>query len=168
MPNQPTAHPLIRAQERALLPQLWPQLEALESAIAAQNLPAAMEFLAALVPEWQRSEPSQQARVMLDHVETCWPSAAVLLVPSASGNGWSPLSTLPGDRGQLADAIVVLSGGHHPAPGSARSASGRIPTTSWLGSISTAPGRRRACCSPVAPARSAPAIRRKVSVISRK
>ena len=62
--SQPTAHPLIyRAQERALLPsQLWPQLEALESAIAAQNLPAAMEFLAALVPEWQRSEPSQSGQ----------------------------------------------------------------------------------------------------------
>ena len=62
--SQPTAHPLIyRAQERALLPsQLWPQLEALESAIAAQNLPAAMELLAALVPEWQRSEPSQSGQ----------------------------------------------------------------------------------------------------------
>ncbi len=59
--SQPTAHPLIyRAQERALPPaQLWPQLEELEAAIAAQNLPAAMELLADLVPEWQRKEPSQ-------------------------------------------------------------------------------------------------------------
>ena len=62
--SQPTAHPLIfRAQERALPPaQLWPQLAALEAAIAAQDLCVAMEQLAALVPEWQRKEPSQSGQ----------------------------------------------------------------------------------------------------------
>lgn len=59
--SQTTAHPLIfRAQERAIPPrQLWPQLAALEAAIAAQDLCLAMELLAYLVPEWQRKESRQ-------------------------------------------------------------------------------------------------------------
>ena len=57
---QPTAHPLIyRAEERSLAPEeLWPQLEALETAIAAQDVEKALELLAALVPEWQRTSTS--------------------------------------------------------------------------------------------------------------
>ena len=56
--SQPTAHPLIyRANERSLPPhKLWPQLDALEKAISAQNVEAALELLAELVPEWRRSD----------------------------------------------------------------------------------------------------------------
>ena len=55
--SQPTAHPLIyRAEERALLPQqLWPQLTALDIAVASQDVDTALELLEALVPEWQRA-----------------------------------------------------------------------------------------------------------------
>jgi FlaA1/EpsC-like NDP-sugar epimerase len=54
--SEATPHPLIyRAQERSLPPQeLWPQLDALEEAIAAQDVNSALALLAALVPEWQR------------------------------------------------------------------------------------------------------------------
>ncbi|WP_130128243.1 nucleoside-diphosphate sugar epimerase/dehydratase [Synechococcus sp. WH 8101] len=54
--SEPTQHPLIfRAQERALSPDvLWPRLDALDAAIAAQDVEAALELLAELVPEWQR------------------------------------------------------------------------------------------------------------------
>ena len=54
--SQPTAHPLIyRAQERSLCPELlWPQLGALNKAIEAQDVDAALKLLFALVPEWQR------------------------------------------------------------------------------------------------------------------
>jgi FlaA1/EpsC-like NDP-sugar epimerase len=57
--SQPTAHPLIYwAHERALPPeQLWPQLDALEKAVAMQNVDASLQLLAALVPEWQRHTP---------------------------------------------------------------------------------------------------------------
>ena len=56
--SQPTAHPLIyRAKERALPPeQLWPQLDALETAIAAQDVKATLSVLAALLPEWKRAK----------------------------------------------------------------------------------------------------------------
>ena len=56
--SQPTAHPLIyRAQERSIPPhELWPQLEVLETAIAAQDVEKALELLLELVPEWRRSE----------------------------------------------------------------------------------------------------------------
>ena len=56
--SQPTAHPLIyRAQERSLPPhELWPQLGALEAAIAAQDVDVALGLLAGLVPEWRRGE----------------------------------------------------------------------------------------------------------------
>ena len=56
--SEPTKHPLIfRAQERALPPELlWPRLDALDAAIAAQDVEAALELLAELVPEWQRQE----------------------------------------------------------------------------------------------------------------
>ena len=56
--SQSTVHPLIyRAEERALPPaQLWPQLDALEKAIAEQDVKAALKVLAALVPEWQSPE----------------------------------------------------------------------------------------------------------------
>jgi FlaA1/EpsC-like NDP-sugar epimerase len=57
--SQPTSHPLIyRAQEKALEPeQLWPQIDALEAAIQRQDVAAALEALAELVPEWTRGEP---------------------------------------------------------------------------------------------------------------
>ena len=56
--SQPTSHPLIyRAKERSLPPhELWPQLEALSSAIAAQDVDAALELLEELVPEWQSTK----------------------------------------------------------------------------------------------------------------
>jgi FlaA1/EpsC-like NDP-sugar epimerase len=51
-----TPHPLIyRARERAIHPtELWPRLDALQAAIARQDVDAALALLAALVPEWQR------------------------------------------------------------------------------------------------------------------
>jgi FlaA1/EpsC-like NDP-sugar epimerase len=54
--SEPTNHPLIyRAKERALPPEeLWPQLDALQAAVARQDLQAALLVLARLVPEWQR------------------------------------------------------------------------------------------------------------------
>ena len=56
--SQPTAHQLIyRAQERSIPPQeLWPQLDALEFAIVAQDVDEALRVLAQLVPEWRRSK----------------------------------------------------------------------------------------------------------------
>ena len=56
--SQPTLHPLIyRAQERSIPAHvLWPQLDALELAIAAQDVEAALKVLAELVPEWQSTE----------------------------------------------------------------------------------------------------------------
>ena len=53
-----TKHPLIfRAQERALQPEeLWPRLDALDAAIAAQDREGALALLAELVPEWQRGD----------------------------------------------------------------------------------------------------------------
>ena len=56
--SQPTAHPLIyRAQERSVPPhELWPKLAALNSAIAAQDVGAALGLLAELVPEWRRAK----------------------------------------------------------------------------------------------------------------
>ena len=56
--SEPTQHPLIfRAQERALPPDvLWPRLEALDAAIAAQDVEAALALLAELVPECQREK----------------------------------------------------------------------------------------------------------------
>ena len=55
--SHPTDHPLIfRAQERSLLlHELLPQLDALDSAVAAQDAEAALKVLAELVPEWQRT-----------------------------------------------------------------------------------------------------------------
>jgi len=63
--SEATAHPLIyRAREASLPPeQLWPQLDALEAAIALQDASAALELLSQLVPEWQRqSDGSTAAR----------------------------------------------------------------------------------------------------------
>ena len=55
--SQPTAHPLIyRAKERFLPPhEIWPKMDSLERAIAAQDFDTALELLSALVPEWQRA-----------------------------------------------------------------------------------------------------------------
>lgn len=55
--SEATAHPLIyRAREASLLPELlWPQLDSLQVAIAEQDSASALELLAQLVPEWQRS-----------------------------------------------------------------------------------------------------------------
>ena len=53
--SQPTAHPLIyRANERAIPPPPWPQIEALQTAIDQQDAQAALAVLAQLVPEWVR------------------------------------------------------------------------------------------------------------------
>ena len=56
--SQPTAHSLIyRANEQSLPPhELWPQLDDLQTAIAAQDVDAALGLLARLVPEWRRTE----------------------------------------------------------------------------------------------------------------
>ena len=61
--SEPTRHPLIfRARERALpAEELWPQIDALEAAIARQDAEAALGVLAALVPEWRR--PGEPAAV---------------------------------------------------------------------------------------------------------
>ena len=61
--SEPTQHPLIfRAQERALPPGvLWPRLDALDAAIAAQDVEAALALLAELVPEWQRGDGAKTA-----------------------------------------------------------------------------------------------------------
>ena len=55
--SEPTAHPLIfRASEPGLPPeQLWPLMERMEAAIARHDIPAALDLLAELVPEWQRA-----------------------------------------------------------------------------------------------------------------
>ncbi|QNI52888.1 polysaccharide biosynthesis family protein [Synechococcus sp. BIOS-E4-1] len=57
--SQPTAHPLIyRAMERSLPPhELWPKLDALNRAFAAQDVEAALKVSAELVPEWRRAKP---------------------------------------------------------------------------------------------------------------
>ena len=56
--SEPTKHPLIfRAQEGALAPEmLWPRVDALDAAIAAQDVEGALDLLAELVPEWQRGD----------------------------------------------------------------------------------------------------------------
>ena len=56
--SQSTAHPLIyRAMERSLPPhQLWPQLDALQTAHEAQDVEAALKLLEQLVPEWQSTK----------------------------------------------------------------------------------------------------------------
>ena len=61
--SEPTRHPLIfRAQERAVPPdQLWPRLDALDAAIAAQDLPRIFDLLAELVPEWKRGPAALQS-----------------------------------------------------------------------------------------------------------
>jgi FlaA1/EpsC-like NDP-sugar epimerase len=63
--SEATAHPLIyRAREASLPPeQLWPQLDALEAAIARQDASAALALLAQLVPEWQRGVTAGQLQV---------------------------------------------------------------------------------------------------------
>ena len=63
--SEATAHRLIyRAREASLPPeQLWPQLDALEAAIARQDASAALALLAQLVPEWQRSEAAGHSQV---------------------------------------------------------------------------------------------------------
>ena len=54
--SQTTVHPLIyRAQERLIPPHvLWPQLNVLKTAIAAQDVDRSLNLLAELVPEWRR------------------------------------------------------------------------------------------------------------------
>ncbi|KZR93740.1 UDP-N-acetyl-alpha-D-glucosamine C6 dehydratase [Synechococcus sp. MIT S9509] len=61
--SEPTQHPLIfRAQERSLPPELlWSRLDALDSAIAAQDVEGALVLLAELVPEWQRGGGENRA-----------------------------------------------------------------------------------------------------------
>ena len=55
--SESTEHPLIfRAHERSHLPELlWPRLDELDNAIAAQDVGVALKILEELVPEWQRS-----------------------------------------------------------------------------------------------------------------
>ena len=54
--SKPTQHPLIfRASEKSVSPEILnPKLDAIESAIGAQDQPAALALLAELVPEWHR------------------------------------------------------------------------------------------------------------------
>jgi FlaA1/EpsC-like NDP-sugar epimerase len=61
--SQPTSHPLIyRAQDQALAHELlWPQIDALEAAIQRQDVAAALEVLAELVPEWTRGDGAAEA-----------------------------------------------------------------------------------------------------------
>jgi FlaA1/EpsC-like NDP-sugar epimerase len=68
--SEATAHPLIYRAREASLPfeKLWPQLDALEAAIARQDATAALALLAQLVPEWQRGEAAGQLQVS-DSVE---------------------------------------------------------------------------------------------------
>ncbi len=56
--SEATPHPLIfRAQERAIPPdQLWPRLDALETALIAKDQEQALSLLADLVPQWQCTE----------------------------------------------------------------------------------------------------------------
>ena len=56
--SEATPHPLIyRAQERSLPPhELWPRLDAMEEAIASQDVNASLALLAELVPEWNTSQ----------------------------------------------------------------------------------------------------------------
>ena len=58
--SQSTDHPLIYRAEECLIPPhlLWPQLDSLRTAIAAQDVEAALKLLAELVPEWQTSKPA--------------------------------------------------------------------------------------------------------------
>lgn len=55
--SEATAHSLIyRTRELSLpLEELWPWIEALESAIRLQDLEGALRVLESLVPEWNRS-----------------------------------------------------------------------------------------------------------------
>ena len=94
-----TSHPLIyRAQERSLPPdQLWPQLDALEAAIAAQDIGGALGLLAQLVPEWQRNgsytnpELSAAPKTLLEQSgDDCIPPP-----PRDTGRRGSGASSLP-------------------------------------------------------------------------
>jgi FlaA1/EpsC-like NDP-sugar epimerase len=72
--SKPTCHPLIyRAQEQALAPELlWSQIDALEAAIQRQDVAAALEVLAALVPEWSRGDGVDVARDVMSRDDlTC-------------------------------------------------------------------------------------------------
>ena len=55
--SQATKHPLIfRAREDSLDPEvLWQRLDAVEASLAAQDVEAALDGLAELVPDWQRA-----------------------------------------------------------------------------------------------------------------
>jgi FlaA1/EpsC-like NDP-sugar epimerase len=66
--SHPTSHPLIyRAKEQTLGPELlWPQIDALEAAIQQQDSAAALEVLAALVPEWTRGDGVGEAGAVRD------------------------------------------------------------------------------------------------------
>ena len=57
--SEPTLHPLIFTAHERCLPadQLWPQLDALEAAIACHDQAEALDRLGQLVPEWQREIP---------------------------------------------------------------------------------------------------------------
>ncbi len=54
--SEPIQHPLsFAAHEQPLPPeQRWPQIDALEAAINRQEVAAALDVFAALVPEWKR------------------------------------------------------------------------------------------------------------------
>ena len=66
-----------------------------------------------------------------------------------------------------ADAIVVLSGGRHPAPGAARLSEWHDPDRFLAGLDLYRAGKAPACCSQVAPAPFALVRRQKASATSR-
>ena len=54
--SEATEHPLIyRARERSLPPEeLWPQIDALETALERQDVECALDLLSLMVPEWRK------------------------------------------------------------------------------------------------------------------
>ena len=53
--NLSPRHPLIYRANGLPPHEIWPKMDSLERAIAAQDFDTALELLSALVPEWQRA-----------------------------------------------------------------------------------------------------------------
>jgi len=70
--SEATEHPLIYRAREAFLPpeELWPQLDALQTALVHHNQPVALALLARLVPEWQPErvkEPIAAGSTLISH-----------------------------------------------------------------------------------------------------